>query len=68
MTLDFLLQVKSYIEKTEEIIDGEWGNCRSHSKLLLDDKMPSLYHETLSKLGELGFIFIPNAYETNDYF
>ncbi|WP_442636459.1 hypothetical protein [Rossellomorea marisflavi] len=41
-----------YIEHTEELIDGEWGHCRSFDELLRDGEVPSIYFELKMILEE----------------
>ena len=49
--LEFLAEIKSYVEKTQEAIDGEWGDGRSISQLIADGKMPQpIYSEIIRRI------------------
>jgi len=48
MTIDLLNEMIQYIEEVEEQIDGEWGMCRSVSKIIADGDMPELYAKLVS--------------------
>jgi hypothetical protein len=48
--LEFLTSIKSYIEEMEEVVDGEWGNCRSVAELVIAGLMPQLYSEVISRI------------------
>jgi hypothetical protein len=41
-------EIIKYIEETEEIIDGEWGSCRSVETLIEHNCMPELYAKMLA--------------------
>ena len=52
--LEFLVEVKSYVENAEETMDGEWGHCRSISRLIKDGAMPQpLYSEIVRRIEAL---------------
>jgi hypothetical protein len=49
--LEFLTSIKSYIEEMEEVVDGEWGDCRSVAELVIAGLMPqSIYSEVISRI------------------
>jgi hypothetical protein len=49
--LEFLTSIKSYIEDTEEVVDGEWGNGRSVAALVIAGLMPQpIYSEVISRI------------------
>ena len=49
--LEFLTSIKSYIEEMEEVVDGEWGNCRSVAALVIAGLMPQpIYSEVISRI------------------
>ena len=52
--LEFLVEVKSYVENAEEIMDGEWGRCRSISQLIKGGRMPQpIYSEIIRRIEAL---------------
>jgi hypothetical protein len=62
--LEFLAEIKSYVEKTQEAIDGEWGDSRSISQLIADGKMPQpIYFEIIRRIEALT---PTNAENSND--
>jgi hypothetical protein len=50
MDKELLLKIKSYIEKVEMQIDGEWGDCRDLEQLIKDGVMPEIYDKVLGLL------------------
>jgi hypothetical protein len=49
--LEFLVSIKSYIEDMEEVVDGEWGDCRSLAALVIAGLMPQpIYSEVISRI------------------
>jgi hypothetical protein len=55
--LEFLIAIKSYIEETQEAIDGEWGSCRSIASLIRAGEMPQpIYSEVISRIESLTFL------------
>lgn len=53
MDLKLLKEIKTYIEETEECIDGEWGEGRSVDKLIKDGDMPKIYNDVIEKIDKL---------------
>lgn len=51
---DLLLEIKAYIEQTEETIDGEWGMGRTFEQLLSADALndDGLYAKVLAAIEE----------------
>ncbi len=47
--LDLLKRTLGYIEEREEMLDDEWGGCRSFDELLAEGYAPKIYCE-LAKL------------------
>ena len=45
--LQFLKEVKEYIEGTEVDNDGEWGSGRTLEELIEQKEMPELYQKVL---------------------
>lgn len=41
-------EILTAIANYEEIIDGEWGSCRSAEQLIKDGCMPKLYNKLLA--------------------
>jgi hypothetical protein len=55
--LEFLTSIKSYIEEMEEVVDREWGHCRSVSALVNAGLMPQpIYSEVISRIKLLTSI------------
>ncbi len=55
--LEFLIAIKSYIEETQETIDGEWGSCRCIAELIRAGEMPEpIYSEVISRIESLTFL------------
>jgi hypothetical protein len=52
--VDFLEQIKKYIEDTEVKLDRYIGYCKNLDMLIIDEEMPSLYYQVISKIHELG--------------
>lgn len=48
--LEFLEDLKDYIERSEEQIESEWGEMRSAEKLIADGDMPDVYAEVLRRI------------------
>jgi len=48
--LEFLTQIKTYIEQMEVAVDGEWGAGRSLEQLVKENEMPELYFEVLNRI------------------
>ena len=52
--LEFLTEIKSYVETAEEIMDGDWRTRRSISQLIKDGAMPQpLYSEIIRRIAAL---------------
>jgi hypothetical protein len=52
--LEFLAEIKSYVENAEKTMDGEWGSCRSISRLIADGEMPQpIYSEIIRRIEAL---------------
>ena len=50
---NYLLEVKEYIEATEQQIAQEWGSGQSYKQLIEDDDMPDVYYQTLQLIKDL---------------
>lgn len=50
---ELLLEIKKYIEFTEETIDGEWGIGRNLQQLIKDNEMPDIYDKIIELLKEV---------------
>jgi hypothetical protein len=50
--IQLLIDIKKYIEESEEMIEGEWGRCRSVKMLIEDNDMPPVYDEVCKMLIE----------------
>ncbi len=48
--IELLTRIKKYIEETEELIDGERGECRNAKCLIAIGKMPAIYSEVLQRI------------------
>jgi len=52
--LELLIAIKSYIEKMEECIDGEFGHCRTVNELISAGRMPQpIYSEIVCRIKAL---------------
>ena len=52
--LEFLTAIRSYVENVEQLMEGEWGTCRSISQLIKDGEMPQpLYSEIIRRIAAL---------------
>jgi len=50
---EFLLSIKSYIEREEIANDAGWGMGRNLKELIIDDDMPDIYAEVIKRLEKL---------------
>ena len=46
-----LEDVKGYMERVEEQIDGEWGDCLPAQALIDSGAMPELYNKVIAAIG-----------------
>jgi len=52
--LEFLMAIEEYIGTMEEMVDGEWGECRKGHKLIAAGEMPEpIYSETIRRIEAL---------------
>ena len=49
-----LEEMKNYIEDAQEMIDFEWGSCRSARKIFEDGDMPEIYSKVLYEIFKLN--------------
>jgi len=54
MKLNLLLEIKKYIEETEETMESEYGCGYSLSKLIELNRMPDLYFKVLKEIEILN--------------
>ena len=49
--LEFLLEIKEYVEEMELRCDKEWGKMRKLDQLINDKIMPNLYDEIITRIA-----------------
>lgn len=50
--LELLKQMKLYIEQSEKLYDGEFGQCRELEELIEDKEMPTIYNVILEEIDK----------------